>query len=58
MKKEYIKPSVEVLEFENDANILTGSLNGKVDSLNGIEYGGDTLDEDLVKDDNKNIWGD
>ena len=58
MKKEYIKPSVEVLEFENDANILTGSLNGKVDSLNGIEYGGDTADGDLEKDGDKYIWGD
>ena len=58
MKKEYIKPSINTVELENSASILAGSLKGSVDGQIDIQYGGDTTDEDITKDDDNNIWGD
>jgi hypothetical protein len=58
MKKEYIKPSINTIELENGASILAGSLKGSVDGQIDIQYGGDTTDEDITKDDDNNIWGD
>jgi hypothetical protein len=59
MKKEYIKPSIQTVELENGACILAGSLNGSVgEQQNIIQYGGDTSNENVNKDDEGNVWGD
>ena len=52
-KKEYIKPSIEVIELESDV-IMTGGSNGVV----GVFPGGNAGSEDQLSNDRRGSWGD
>ena len=58
MKKIYIKPSAKIVEMKHGASILAGSLKGKVGQNDDLQYGGDTSNDNINKDNSGYIWGD
>ena len=52
-KKEYIKPSIEVIELESDVIMTGGSNEGTV-----VFPGGDAGSEDQLSNNRRGSWGD